>query len=191
VQLTTDNPIYTPVVVGYFMRCAPLIAERDTTPVLAERVLELELTKDEYAREEGYADCLLESDATRRIAQRGDTTYRLEYRMRDDDPWQTLSEGFAAVESITPMRRRPEKFPYRVRFALKGMWSRFGEIFQLGTTAFDGVALGDAFNKLLGGLRVRAYRQPACRVASVAHARRACWGYGQRLALRAARGAIR
>jgi hypothetical protein len=151
VQLTTDNPIYTPVVVGYFMRCAPLIAQRDTTPVLAERVLELELTKDEYAREEGYADCLLESDATRRIAQRGDTTYRLEYRMRDADLWQTLSEGFATVESITPMRRRPDKFPYRVRFALKGMWSRFGEIFQLATTAFDGVALGDAFNKLLEG----------------------------------------
>jgi len=151
VQLTTDNPIYTPVVVGYFMRCAPLVAERATTPVLAERVLELELTKDEYAREEGYADCLLESDATRRIAQRGDTTYRLQYRMRDADPWQTLSEGFAAVESITPMRRRPDKFPYRVRFALRGMWSRFGEIYQLASTAFDGVLLGDAVNKLLEG----------------------------------------
>jgi hypothetical protein len=151
VQLTTDNPVYTPIVVGYFMRCTPMVAQRDTTPVLAERVLELELTKDEYAREEGYADCLLESDTTRRIAQRGDTTYRLEYRMRDADSWQTLSEGFAAVESITPMRRRPDKFPYRVRFALRGMWSRFGEIYQLASTAFDGVALGDAFNKLLEG----------------------------------------
>jgi hypothetical protein len=150
-QLTTDNPIYTPVVVGYFMRCEPFVAERDTTPVLAERVLELELTKDEYAREEGYADCLLESDATRRIAQRGDTTYRLEYRMRDGDPWQTLSEGFATVESITPMRIRPDRFPCRVRFALKGMWGRFSEIFQLASTAFDGVALSDAFNKLLEG----------------------------------------
>jgi hypothetical protein len=151
VQITTDNPVYTPVVVGYFMRCAPLIAQRDTTPVQAERVLELELTKDEYAREEGYADCLLESDATRRIAQRGDTTYRLEYRTRDADPWRTLSEGFAAAESITPMRRRPDKFPCRVRFALKGMWSRFGEIYQLASTAFDGVMVGDAFNKLLEG----------------------------------------
>ena len=160
VQLTTDNPIYTPVVVGYFMRCAPLVAQRDTTPVLAERVLELELTKDEYAREEGYADCLLESDATRRIAQRGDTTYRLEYRMRDADPWQTLSEGFAIVESITPMRRRPDRFPYRVRFALKGMWSRFGEIFQLASTAFDGVVLGDAFNKLLEGCGFEAIASP-------------------------------
>ena len=160
VQLTTDNPVYTPLVVGYFMRCAPLIAQRDTTPVLAQRVLELELTKDEYAREEGYADCLLESDATRRIAQRGDTTYRLEYRMRDADPWQTLSEGFAIVESITPMRRRPDKFPYRVRFALKGMWSRFGEIFQLASTAFDGVKLGDAINKLLEGCGFEGIASP-------------------------------
>jgi hypothetical protein len=149
VQLTTDNALYTPIVVGYFMRCEPLIATRSTTPVEADRVLEVELTTDEYAREEGYAECLLEASATRQIAKRGDTTYRLEYS-EDSLVWHTLSEGFAQVESITAMKRRGV-LPYRVRFALRGMWSRFSEIYQLSQTAFDGVKLGDAFNKLLEG----------------------------------------
>ena len=165
-QLTTDNAVYTPIVVGYFMRCAPLIAARDTTPVVVPRVLEVELTKDEYAREEGSAECLMESDALRQIALRGDTTYRLEYSA-DDVDWYTLSEGFALVERIEAMRRRGSRFPLRVRFALRGMWSRFGEIFQLSQTAFDGVKLGDAFNKLLEGCGFERIADPPAALQAI------------------------
>lgn len=149
-QLSTADTRYTPIVVGYFMRCEPLIATRATAPVRVERLLELELTRDEYAREEGYADCVLETDPARLIATRGDTTYRLEYS-DDGVAWYTLSEGFASVERIELMRPRASGLPYRVRFALRGMWSRFGEIFQLGESAFDFVRLGDAVNKVLEG----------------------------------------
>ena len=165
--LTTDNAIYTPIVVGYFMRCEPLIEERSTMPVMAERVLELELTKDEYAREEGYAEVLLESDTLRTIARRGDTTYRLEYRENATSSWQTLSEGIAQVESIQLLYPRVSGAPYRARLALRGMWSRFTEVYQLASTAFDNVPLGEAFNKLLEGCGFERIANPPAALQAI------------------------
>lgn len=150
-DLTTTDPRYTPIVVAHYTRCEPYITQRDTTPVVADRVLELELTRDEYARDEGSAEVLVQAGAIATIAQRGDTTYQLEYSADGGTAWHTLSAGFATVDETDAVRSPYRDSPRRVRFALRGMWSRFAEIYQMADTAFDNITLADAFNKLLEG----------------------------------------
>ncbi len=155
-QLTASaGGVYTPVVAGYYLYCEPYIAERDTTPVEVERIKRIELTTDEYSRQEGYAEHVIrlpQESALYAIARRGDTTYKLEYRQNPTENWTVLSAGFAQLESLEPYPVQDAVHSaFRARWELKGFWSRFAELYQLYDTAFDGVTLADAFNKVLIG----------------------------------------
>lgn len=147
--LTTTDTRYTPIVIGYYLRCEPLIAQRDTTPRIVN-LKSLELTVDEYAQDEGQCEVLTDDPQTREILLRGDTTYRLECSS-NGTTWHPLSAGFARVERVEVVKQSHPQPLWRAQVALRGMWSRFGEIYQLSETAFDGVPLGTAFNKLLEG----------------------------------------
>jgi hypothetical protein len=153
VVLNTSNPVYTPIVAGHYLRCEPAIAARATTPILVPRLLSFEYSVDEFAREEGHAEILVDLDQPdlRSIIRRGDTTYRLEYSPDNGTSWVAIGAGFARVENIEVLTQPLRQLPTQVKLALHGMWSRFTEIYQMADTAFDGVPLGTAFNKLLEG----------------------------------------
>lgn len=146
--LTTDNPVYTPFVAGYYAYWEPEYAARDTTPI-TPTIKSLEWTSTELAQGEGEAQVIVESsDATPIL--RGDMTFTLD--RWDGTQWVPHEAGFAAVETLETLKQPYRPAPtYRAVLSLKGMWARLLEIFQHSETAFDYLLMQDAFNKLLQG----------------------------------------
>lgn len=148
---SASSGLYSPVVIAHFTRAQPSIAARNTVPVIVDRVFSIELTTDEYARQEGVLEHLAEyGSAVHAIAMRGDTTYLLEYSANGTGDWTKISGGFAQIEKAERLYAPdPRKSPVRAHWNLRGFWSRFTEVHQMADTAFDNVTLADAYNKVL------------------------------------------
>jgi hypothetical protein len=130
---------------------------RQTTPVVLslhtntsgklDYMERLEWSDDEYGRFEGKVTAHLETAAAQAIADRGDSTFLLEYSS-DGAIWYTLYGGFAKDWDIEVDIDQTGLF-YTASFAILDMWTR-AEEFPLMTLLFaDALTVGDAFNKFV------------------------------------------
>ncbi len=146
-DLTTDDPVYTPFVQGYQADWSPVRATRNTTPVVP-RWTSLEICDDESARVEGTCELLADTAAVRGIVLRGDATWQLEYSDDGGATWTTWSAGLAvdweaedAYDATGPHLRATCK--------LVDMHERLREVHSFNAAAFDGLDMETAINNVL------------------------------------------
>lgn len=147
--MSSADARYTPFVYGYYLRFAPVIQSRATTPVeMEDGVVRMDFTEDDQGAAEGRMECFMHTAEQQRLVERGDTTYVVE---RCDDPlavspvWVTQFGGLARLDG------EAEFVPggYRCAWVLMGKQQRLAEVHQILDTAFDFVSVGEAVNVVL------------------------------------------
>lgn len=151
--IATTDPKYTPFMWGYFIETGAQYATRNTQPVVVTPY-RIEMRFNDRCRDEGLAEIIAEPHDTnyetvRLIVARGDTTYRLSYW--DGNNWIPVSVGYASTESFQLDKRGGRRAAIRASLNLRGMWSRFTETFLHTESAYDGMLLNEAFNRVLRG----------------------------------------
>lgn len=150
--LSTSDSKYTPFVLGTYCYWDPIRATRATTAVEPYSVQQIEITEDDLGRWEGSASLLLSGAAQEAIAERGDTTWQLDYT---DDPeaptptYTTFAGGIARLEQDAAYKMDEGGGYYQTGWTLHGMEYLFGESHALLNSAFDGVTIADAINVIL------------------------------------------
>jgi hypothetical protein len=160
VSMTPDaSGKHTPFVMFWDIAWDPVFATRLTTPLeLAryaedgtDRLMRLEWGDDDMGRFEGKVKAMLSTTAGRKIALRGDATFRLDWRNDDTENWQILFGGFAQEWTVTLRHDTNFGTWFECDFVLKGMEQRFRETHRLFESAFDGNSVGGAINQTLRG----------------------------------------
>ncbi len=158
----TADSKYTPFLAGYRLAFPPVRTTRATTPVEPTTILRLEYSDDEWGRGEGSADVLMNGETLRKIAERGDATYQLEFREVGATEWRVWDGGFATDWKLEappwmPEPREPSGLVggpgecWKATCTLTGMWKRLTETHVLLEAAFDGLSVGSAINLCLMG----------------------------------------
>lgn len=166
--LTTDDTKYTPFLYGYVVGFPSVEAVRNTTPIVLGRkrgtgkqdsLQYLEWSEDEYARYEGKATLLIETTAGRWLAERGDSTFVLEYSS-DGTTWAALFGGLAKQWVLTPVITN-NGFHYEAEVVLCDIWERFREWALMFAGKFDALDIGTAINLILRAVGLPAFTPPA------------------------------
>lgn len=153
VQMQSSDPVYTPFLFGYGISFDPVYNVRDTTPVLigdsghVDKIVRLEWTEDESGRFEGIAELKLQSPEAVGIANRGDSTFVLEYSP-DNIEWFTLFGGFAK-DFKNDVRMDFGGQWYSCTVSLLDFWERFREVQHRPGSSFDGMSIGEALDVIM------------------------------------------
>ena len=150
IALTTTNNIRTPFLQGHAVAWPPVFTTRSTTQVFPAAQKSLEFTENEDGRFDGKASVIMETDAQRKIIERGDTTWLLERSLDHGVTWTTYNGGIASVDSAEAFIDS-RGFYYDASLTLHDNNERLRETHVYVQAAFDGVVLQTAFNVVLQG----------------------------------------
>jgi hypothetical protein len=155
--LHTSDARYTPFLLGTGVLWKAVLNTRDTTAVTfggvpgvsqTDRLFSLSWAEDDLARVEGEATIFAQSDAARKIIERGDTTWQIEKTTNGGASWSIVNGGLATIAEARGYLFQG-RFYYRAHVSLFGMEKRFDEIHQDKQFAFDNLTVGDAINNVL------------------------------------------
>lgn len=161
--LATSDSRYTPFLYSHGAIWPPVFNTRDTTPIvlygygsnlggsLDGRVVKLEYTYDEQYRVDGTATLILDSEPAKDIADRGDSTWLIEYSTDAGGNWTILNGGLTRDWHNEPVLDSGLDY-YHSTCALHDMWSHADEFYETRAnflSGFDSLTVADSFNRYM------------------------------------------